>query len=284
MMHKLAGITVVMALTVACTGGDEMSGVEALQTLSEVNRSVQGEQATQDVVEISTEHTIGDALEQAAQNIADFWESQADCTTVTVAGNKATIDYGTLADDCTYEGRTYAGVNTIAVERVEPGALEVDHTWTGFTNGDTTVDGGAVVTWDGVDPSRTVVTDHTFTDAQDPSRQVDVHGEHVTRPLEADVPWWESGFTLDGERNWTSDGSDWFLTMSGLELRMIDPCPQAGTVSATAPSGKSLEITYERVDDDTISATLSGLRGGDRVYHVSRLGAVEPADGAATGE
>jgi hypothetical protein len=48
-------------------------------------------------------------------------------------------------------------------------------------------------------------------------------------------------------------------------------------VEVTAPSGRSLRITYDRVDDDTLSATLSGVRGGERVYHVTRLGAVEEA-------
>jgi hypothetical protein len=271
------GFLWVAVLASGCALSDEMGPVEALQTLSEVNRSSQGEQATQDVVEISTDFTIGEALEAAARSIADFWQSQVPCTTVTVDGATTTVDYGTLDDACVYQGRTYAGVNTVTVGSTEPGALEVDHTWTGFTNGDVTVDGAATVTWDGLDASRTVVTEHAFTLADDPEVVVDVQGEHVTRPLEGDAPWWESGFTLDGTRTWSSDGSDWFLTMSGLELRMIDPCPQAGVIEATAPSGRSLTLTYARVDEDTISTTLSGVRGGDRVYHVNRLGLVEEA-------
>lgn len=280
-MRGMVAVLVLVPTFLATTGceplGEEMGVVEALQTLSEVNRSGQGDAATQDVVEISTDFTIGGALADAAATIGDFWDSQVPCSTVTIEGATTTVDYGTLQDDCVFQGRTYAGVNTITVGSTTPGALEVEHTWTGFTNGDVTVDGGALVTWDGEDASRTVETDHSFTDAQDPDVVVDVRGEHVTRPLDADAPWWESGFTLDGTRTWSSDGSDWFLTMADLELRMIDPCPQAGTIEATAPSGRSLVITYARVDDDTISATLSGLRGGDRVYHVSRLGAVEEA-------
>jgi hypothetical protein len=268
---------VVVLLASGCTLGDEMGAIEALQTLSEVNRSSQGEQATQDVVEISTDFTIGEALADTARAIGDFWETQVPCTTVTVEGATTTIDYGTLEDTCVYNGRTYAGVNTVTVGSTDPGALEVVHTWDGFTNGDVAVDGGATVTWDGLDASRTVVTDHTFTTTADPDVSVDVQGEHVTRPLDEEAPWWESGFTLDGTRTWSSDGSDWFLTMTSLELRMIDPCPQAGVIEATAPSGRSLQITYARVDEDTISATLSGLRGDDLVYHVSRLGVVEEA-------
>lgn len=262
---------------VGCAIGDEMGTVEALQSLAEVNRSAQGEAATQDPVEISTDFTIGAALEAAAQTVADFWTSQVPCTTVTLEGATATIDYGTLEDDCKYNGRSYAGVNTVTVGSTAPGSLEVEHRWDDFTNGDVTVNGGAVVTWDGTDASRTVETDHLFTVASDPDVEVKVTGEHVTRPLEDDVPWWQSGFTLDGTRQWSSDGSDWFLTMADLELRLIDPCPQAGTIDVTAPSGRSLHILYERVDDDTIAATLSGVRGGDRVYHVSRLGVVEEA-------
>jgi hypothetical protein len=270
-------VAAALVVSTGCSIGDEMGALEALDTLSAVNRSSSGDQATQDVVEISTDFTIGAALEDAAASVGEFWDSQVPCTTVTVEGATATVDYGTLADNCVYQGQTYAGVNTITVSATTVPELIVDHTWTGFTNGSVTVDGAATATWDGSDDSRTVVTEHTFTLADDPDSPVDVVGEHVTRPLEADVPWWQSGFVLDGERAWTQDGEDWSLTMEGLELRLLDPCPQAGVIETTAPTGRSLVITYERVDDDTISATLSGMRGEDRVYHVSRLGAVEEA-------
>lgn len=252
---------------------EEMGLLEALAALEEVNASGRGEAATSEVVEISTDFTIGGALEAAARAVADFWESQADCTEVTVQGNVTTIDYGTLEDSCTWQGRTYAGVNTVTVQSTTAGALEVLHDWSGFTNGDVTVDGGAVVTWSGEDLTRRVQTEHTWTDAS--GAQVDVVGDHVSGRIDEDVPAWRDGFTLDGTRDWTSDSGDWTLQMSDLELRLVDPAPQAGTVDLINPAGKPLTILYERVDEDTIQATLQGLRGGDRVYHINRLGIPE---------
>lgn len=269
----------VLALVLAGCDDEEMGLIEALDAMAQVNQSARGEQATAEVVEVSTEFTIGAALIDAAQAIGDFWDSQAPCTTVTLDGALVTIDYGTLEDDCVYNQHTYAGVNTVEVVSTTLGTLQVDHTWTGFTNGDVQVDGAAEVTWDGSDLSRRVVTDHTWTDVNDPSLQVDVHGDHVTAPMETGVSFWNWGFTLDGTREWTTEGETWSLVMADMELRMLDPAPQAGTVDLVAPNGKTLTILYDRVDEDTISATLMGVRGGDRVYHISRLGQVEEATG-----
>lgn len=268
-----------MLLTVVLATGcetEEMGVLEALAALEEVNQSARGEQATADVIEISTDFTIGDALAAAAQTVADFWDSQAPCTEVLVEGNVTTIDYGTLDDGCEFNGQTYAGVNTITVESTTAGELEVLHGWDAFSNGDVQVDGGATVTWSGNDNTRHVVTEHTWTDTE--GNTVDVYGDHISGRIQEDVPVWLDGFTLDGSRDWTSDSGDWSLTMEGLELRLIDPAPQAGTIDLTSPEGKALVIVYERIDDDTIQATLQGIRGGDRVYHINRLGQVEEAD------
>ncbi len=254
---------------------DEMGLLEALAALEEVDHSARGEQATSEVIEISTDFTIGDALASAAETIADFWRSQADCTEVSVEGATTTVDYGTLEDACTWQGKTYAGVNTVTIQSTSAGALEVVHGWSGFTDGEVTVDGGALVTWSGADQTRRVQTAHTWSDADGTS--VDVVGDHVTAPLDASVPAWRSGFTLDGTRDWTHDGADWTLTMEALQLRLLDPAPQAGVIDLTSPEGKSLTIRYDRVDEDTISATLQGLFGGDRVYHINRLGVLEEA-------
>lgn len=267
-----------MAATL-CLGGcelQEMGVLEALDALDQLNRSGRGEQATADVIAVSTDFTIGGALQDAAEAIAEFWESQAPCTTVTLEGATATIDYGTLDDACTWNGRTYAGINTIGVSSTTPGELAVDHAWSGFTDGQITLDGEAVVTWSGQDWTRRVVTDHAFTDEQ--GERIDVHGDHVAGRIDEGVPVWRSGFTLEGIREWSTRRGDWSLTMEGLELMLIDPAPQTGTSVVTAPNGKQLTVIYDRVDEDTISATLVGIRGGDRVYHISRLGEVSEAE------
>ena len=174
-----------------CFAAEEMTLLEALDALEQSHSSARGEEATGGVIEISTDFTIGAALEAAAQAIADFWESQLDCTGVTVEGNVITIDYGTLDDACVYRGYTYAGVNTITVVSTAQGDLEVLHTWTDFSNGDVAVDGGATVTWSGEDRTRRVVTEHTWTDL-DLGDTVDVTGDHIQGELEAGVSVWDS--------------------------------------------------------------------------------------------
>lgn len=258
-------------LAIGCETAGEMSRLEALQALDEVDKSARGEEATAEVVEVSTDFTIGAALEAAAETIADWWTAQAPCTEVSLAGNVLTVDYGTLDDECAWNGRTYAGVNTMTFVSSTAGELEVLHDWNAFTDGVVVVDGGATVTWSGEDQTRRVETEHTWT-AVDGGETVDVVGDHVTGPMEEDVPWWQSGFTLDGDRAWTSDGEEWTLVMTGLEWRLIDAAPEIGTIDVVAPSGKSVSLVYDRVDEDTISCTLVGVRGGDRVYHINQLG------------
>jgi len=288
MTRTMTGGMAMMALATALTGcnAEGMSSLEALDALGEVNRSSRGEVAVGDVIEVSTDVTIGDRLEAGAQRIADFWESQAPCSTVTVEGAKVTIDYGTLEDDCTFEGATYAGVNTHEVVSLERGSLEVGHDWNGFTNGDVRVDGDARVTWTGDDATRRVETTHTWSDSE--GNVVDVTGDHIQGPLDVaeDGPaWagWIGGITMEGTRDWTHvgderDGEVWAVDMEGLELRWIDPAPQAGTVTVISPDAKELAITYSRVDDTTIAAVLSGLRGGDKTVHINLLGGVEEVD------
>lgn len=264
-------LTLAPLLVVGCVTPSEMTRPEALEALGEVGRSARGAQATSAVIEVSTDFTIGAALEDAAETIADWWASQAPCAQVTLAGNVLTVDYGTLDDDCAWNGRTYAGVNTLTFVSSAPGELEVLHDWSGFTDGVVAVDGGATVTWSGEDLTRRVETSHTWTAVED-GETVDVVGDHVTGPLDASVPWWESGFTLDGERAWTSGGEAWSLVMTGLEWRLVDPAPQTGVIDVVAPNGAALSITYDRVDEHTISATVTGVQGGPLVFHIDPLG------------
>src|SRR5690348_13873537 len=101
-----------LVLAAGCFETEEMGVLEALDALDQVNRSGRGDQATSEAIEVSTDFTIGGALEDAAATIAEFWESQADCTKVTWEGATTTVDYGTLDDACTFHGRTYAGIAT----------------------------------------------------------------------------------------------------------------------------------------------------------------------------
>jgi len=278
-MNRTTTLLGLLSLTglVACDT-TAMTNLEALEALGEANQSSRGEAATGDVIEISTDFTIGDAVAAAAERIADFWATQAPCSEVTVELGKVTVDYGTLDDACTFEGNTYAGVTEAEVVDTSLGSLEVGHTWTGFTNGEVTVDGGALVTWTGEDASRRVQTEHTWTDTTD-GTTVDVTGDHTQVPLDEEAGWggWLGGITMDGTRDWVSDSGDWSLDMTELELRWIDPAPQNGSITITNPDGKTLDVTYRRIDDDTIKALLTGLRE-DKVFHINRIGQMEEVE------
>ena len=258
-----------LTCTSACTT-EGMTNAEVLEALEETRDSSRGEAATQEPIEISTEFTIGDAVEAAAQQVRDFWISQQPCTEITTDGNKLIIDYGTLDDACTFQGKTYAGVAEVTVDSAELGQLQVTHTWIGINNGDVQVDGGALVTWDGSDETRNVVTEHTWTDLDD-GFTVDVVGDHTWGRLVEGTPGWLGGYTLEGTRDWTSDAGEWSIDMNDLEIRLIDPVAQAGTIVLTNPAGKELTLVHERQDENTIRVTLtSGLR--EWVYDINALG------------
>lgn len=266
---------VLLAACVTDEGLPDDDGValaEAREAVYEANVSASADRATADGIEVSTEFAPGDEP-GALGTIADFWESQEACTTVSVDGNVITVDFGTLDDNCEFDGRTYAGLDTISVMSVDPLGLAVQHDWNQFTNGNVTLDGSAAVTWIGDEQTRHVVTDFVFANFVDASI-VEVRGNHVTGRIDPDVPVRIGGFTLDGVREWTSASGDWTLDMTALELRPQDPAPQAGTVELTNPAGNTLTIAYERIDDHTIAATVVGPSGLRHVFHIDANGEI----------
>lgn len=278
--HHLLGLTAVIALSSGC--GETMTNAEVLEALQESGDSSRGEAAGTEPIEISTSFTIGQAVEAAAEELAAFWESQRPCTTVTWSGAEVTIDYGDLDDSCEFNGNTYGGVAVVAVEDAAVGSIEVSHTWEALNNGDVEVNGGALVTWDGVDQTRHVTTEHTWTDLED-GREVDVTGDHMWGHVDDELGLL-GGLTLDGTRDWVSDTGEWNAEISDMELRLQDPVAQAGTLVVTNPDGKELTMLHERQDEETIRVTItSGVR--EWVFDINRLGIPQEVeeDETATG-
>jgi hypothetical protein len=166
-------------------------------------------------------------------------------------------------------------LTTVEVVNTTSGELEATHGWVGFQNEDVMVDGGALVTWSGQDLTRRVETEHTWTDLDD-GTMVDVLGDHIFGYLDEGAGLL-GGFTLEGTRSWSGESGDWDLDMADVEARLIDPVPQAGTFTVTDPEGRALEIAYERVDDTTIQATITGTRQ-PLVFHINALGGTELVD------
>jgi hypothetical protein len=268
MKTRTATLFGLLLLTTACER-DYMTTAEALHALDQTAASARGEQATNEPIEISTDFTIGAALEAAAEQFAAFWDSQQDCTTTTIEGATVTIDFGELDDDCDFQGHHYGGVAQVTVDSTDPGELQVTHDWFELNNGDVRVDGGAVVDWSGNDQTRHVYTEHTWTDLAD-GTEVDVVGDHIQGWIDEDLRLW-GGITMEGTRDWTSEEGDWHIDMNNLEIRLQDPVAQAGQIALTDPEGRTLTLEHERLDERTIRITLEGTRQ-PLVFDINQLG------------
>lgn len=261
----------IVALLPACYEAP-MSLQEAKEAMTESFSSSKGEAATDDVIYVSTDFTIGAALADAAEELRAWWASQAPCAEVSVDGATVTVDFGDLSDACTWNGHTYAGLASVTVDSTTGGQLGVHHAWTGFSNGQVTLDGTADVTWTGGDdPSREVSHDLSWDDG---ARTIAATGERTMTLVDPDAGLSE-GVQIDGQRAWQGERGLFGLSIDGVQVRGQDPVPQAGVYTVENPDGKTLSMTFTRLDDDTIQAVLSGLRGGDRVYEVSSTGEIE---------
>lgn len=251
-----------LALTLSGCG-ETMTNAEIQDALDASVASAKAEGLSNEVIEISTNFTIGEAVEDAAEELRSFLQSQVPCSTVTRAGATLTMDFGTLDDACSYNGHTYAGIARITVNRNTGGDVEVLHSWEGLTNGDVTLDGEADVTWagtlDGGDVTRHIVHDVTWTDAET-GLAVDATGDRTMRLVDA-AQGLPGGVQIDGTRDWTGETGDWHVDIDGVQMRGQDPVPQAGTYTLETPANKSASLSFTRIDDDTIRVTFtSGWR------------------------
>lgn len=226
-------------------------------------------------VDLSTDFTLGQGVEAAADALADFARSQLPCSTVTVAAGVVTVDFGTLDDACVYRGETYAGQVSWGIESATPEEIKVRHTWTNFQNSRATLTGSSVVTWDLADQTRRVVHDaHWNVDG----RTFTGTGDRLQGLLDSSAGIW-GGIRIDGSRTWTSDRGTWDLAIEGVEVQWEYPLPRAGRYVLTNPDNKILTLTFELLDADTIQATVTGAR---RTYEftVKRFGAAAAPAGS----
>src|SRR3954465_16081404 len=88
---------VALPLTFAITGcpkEGELTSAEAQEALQEAAASSQAENLAAASVDISTNFTIGGALEKAAGELKTFVNSQLPCADVTLENATLTIEYG----------------------------------------------------------------------------------------------------------------------------------------------------------------------------------------------
>lgn len=258
------------ALLALASGGCFDTGASNLEMRAAVGEVVaqgQAQAIETEIIELTTSFTLGDGVQAIAEEIRTFIETQVPCSTIEIADDTLTIDFGTLDDACTYNGHTYAGVITVQVQ-VEGSKTIVDHTYSALTNGEITLDGTKVVTWEA--KSRNVVTDYDFTTKE--GKTIAATSDR-TQTLLDEAAGLQGGIVINGERKWVGESGAWDLSIEDVEVRWVDPVPQAGLYSLTTPKDKVIDMSFERQDEDTIRITVDGGRR-IRIYDVTQGGAV----------
>lgn len=246
----------------ACLPEGEATAAQMRQAMEEIVLTGEAQGLEDGVVEITTSFTLGDGLDSILAEVRAFAESQVPCSQVEMPEpGVLVIDFGDLNDGCTYRGKTYAGVATVSWE-VTDDAVIVEHRYAGITNGHVTLDGDATVTWQ--DRSRRVETDLSFVGDDE---TLEVSSDRTQTPLGG----WGDGIEVVGTRDWTSARGTWALDIDEVEMRAVDPVPQAGAYSLTTPDEHVLGLAFERVDEDTIAVSMTGGRR-DHAFHVTSAG------------
>jgi hypothetical protein len=258
------------ALTLTgCPKERELTAAEAQESLQQASASSQAENLAAASVDISTNFTIGGALEKAADELRTFIGSQLPCANVTLADATLTVEYGVKAGNCLYRGHTFSGTSSITVSKNAMNEVVVDHVWTKLGNGVVTLDGTAHVTWNFSDQTRHIVHDVTWTHLAS-GRTGRGTGDRSQKPLAGGI---SEGIQIDGSRSWTGQRGSWDLAIDGVQMRWTDPVPQAGSYSLSTPFDKSVSMSFARVDGDTIKVTVAGPKH-DFSFTVSKTGAI----------
>lgn len=270
-IRPLCALALVLTAPVACFEVDTVSNVELREALDEIVVAGQAQAVENQILEITTDFTLGEAAQTIAANLRAALESQIPCSTITVEDNLVTLDFGGLDDTCVYNGQTFAGVITLEIsyDEADHRAL-VDHTYKDLSNGTVTLNGSKLVTWD--EESRHVVSDlMVLRDGQ----SVHSTSDRVMTLLDP-AAGLAGGIVINGAHHWDNTRGPWDLAVDGVEIRWIDPVPQAGHYTLDTPKGKTIDLAFTRVDADTIAVTLSG-GGRERIFHVTRSGQIQDA-------
>lgn len=240
---------------------------EARQVLDETKLVSQTSALTSSSIEICTNFTIGDAVQQAAEELRDFIKSQLPCAEITLADATLTVTYGANPGDCEHHGHTFSGSHSITIERNEQSAVQVEHTWTDFSNQVVELDGTATVTWDFQNLTRNVVHTANWTRLAD-GRTGEGSGDRTQEALDEGIL---TGFSVDGQRTWIGEAGEWNLDIDNVEMRWVDAVPQSGAYKLDAPFDKSVTVRFERISDTQIKVTIEGPRNSFN-FNVTTLG------------
>lgn len=272
-MKRILAPTLCLALATACTlPEDELSWEEAGLALDETVESGRGEAFVAEPIELGTSFTIGAALEEAAEELRAWLESQLPCAELSLEGHTVIMDLGGLDDLCTYRGSSYGGMIKLTVEATEADELRVRHEWVGLTDGALSLDGEADVNWTQADTlTRHVVHQMAWVDEE--GRSIDATGDREQWLLDPELGI-EGGLGIRGVRDWVSETGSWHLDIEDVLLELDDPVPYDGTYIVTNPDGKQLVMHFERLDEDTIEVSIEGGRL-PIVFEVNSFGGID---------
>lgn len=229
--------------------GGDLSSTEAEEAVTEAIASTVPEAITAALVEAGAQFTLGQAQEDAAVELAAAWSAAEPCVTAYARGRVVRASYS----GCDFLEQ---GVDIVTIERADAGDAEVTHAWSFLSRGVVHVDGVATVTW--ADATRHVEHELFWTS----------EGETWSATGSRTQLASDDAFLLDGTRDWSHDGDDWHADLDAARLRPEDPLPEEGAYGLTAPNRERAELTFERIDEETIRVTVAGKRR-TRAYEVS---------------
>ncbi len=243
---------------VSCSPAEKpLTHEEAQEAVDESVWSTKSSALTAEVTEISTHFTIGKAVQAAATDLRDFVKSQIPCAIVTLQDHTVTMDFGAAGGTCTYNGHVWSGKASVTVQKNDATTVQVDHAWDKLSNGVITIDGTANVTWDSAVGTRRIVHSATVTEG---ARTATGTGDRTQKLIDA-TKGWAGGIQIDGKRAWTTAKGKWDLAIEGIQVRGVDPVPQAGTYRLTTPSSKVLSMAFARLSPTQIQVTV--VNGGN---------------------
>jgi hypothetical protein len=260
----------VVSTTVALAGcpADELTLAEAQDAVVEASVASQASNVAEGTIELTTSFTLGGAVEDAAEEIRAFVESQLPCAEVSREANTVTVTYG-VEVGCEYHGNSYTGTHTITVSRTDELDVLVEHSWDELSNGRVEVSGTAQVTWDREAKSRHVVHELAWTRLSD-GRSGTGTGDRLQSALDGSFA---NGVSVDGTRAWEGAAGTWDLSIDGVDWRWRDPLPEAGSYTLTTPNDKQFALSFERLDEDTFVVSVDGARR-DFEFQVTSQGEV----------
>lgn len=249
----------IIALTALLTAGCSLQALsrdeaKAALEASEVSAEVMA--LTSASIELHTDFTIGEAVENAARELRALVGSQLPCAEVSLSENMLSIDYGAKEGKCTYRGQQLQGLHSVEVVQNDAGEVVVEHQWDALSNGEIVVSGVARVRWDKSAKERHVEHDLDWLRSSD-GLTGNGSGERTQRALPGGI---REGIVVDGSRTWRGPDGEWSLDIQDVEMRWADPAPQAGTYELSTPFDKALTIMFERRDAASIIVTVEGPR------------------------